>query len=433
LRAREGFVLDGRERGGTMVANGTEVAGPQMRDIDLFQLALGLVPPWMVADAKFDADKKRLDIEIDFKTGGRFACPECGKADCPVHDTVKKTWRHLNFFQHQTFLHARVARIDCPDCGVRLVNVPWARPGSGFTLLFEAFVMTLVKDMPVAAAARLVGEHDTRLWRVVQHYVDTAVARMNLSELRRVAIDETAAKRGQDYISLFVDMDARKVVYVTEGNDAATVARFADHVDEHNSDASRIKEVCIDMSAAYMKGVSENLTEAEITFDKFHAVKLVNDAVDQVRRAESKDRPQLKYSRYLWLMNERRLSIDQSLSLEALCRMNLKTARAYRIRLAFQDIYDCPSRDWGELVLNRWYSWAIRSRLEPIKKVARTVKRHRDGILRWFDSKIANGLIEAINSLVQAAKAKARGYRSLRNLIAITYLIAGKIDLKLAT
>jgi transposase len=404
-----------------------------MRDIDLFQLALGLVPPWMVADAKFDADKKRLDIEIDFKTGGRFACPKCGKADCPVHDTVKKSWRHLNFFQHEAFLHARVARIDCSDCGVRLVNVPWARPGSGFTLLFEAFVMALVKDMPVAAAARLVGEYDTRLWRVVQHYVETAVARMDLSDLRRVAIDETAAKRGQNYISLFVDMDARKVVFVTEGNDAETVARFADHVDDHNSDASRIKEVCSDMSGAYIKGVTENLTEAEITFDKFHAVKLVNDAVDQVRRAESKDRPQLKYSRYLWLMNESRLSVEQSLSLEALCNMNLKTARAYRIRLAFQDIYNCPSRDWGELVLNRWYSWAIRSRLEPIKKVARTVKRHRDGILRWFDSKIANGLIEAINSLVQAAKAKARGYRSLRNLIAITYLIAGKIDLKLAT
>src|SRR5262245_30955202 len=130
-----------------------------MRDIDLFQLALGLVPPWMVADAKFDADKKRLDIEIDFKTGGRCSCPKCGKADCPVHDTVKKSWRHLNFFQHEAFLHARVARIDCSDCGVLLVNVPWARPGSGFTLLFEAFVMALVKGMPVAAAARLVGEY----------------------------------------------------------------------------------------------------------------------------------------------------------------------------------------------------------------------------------------------------------------------------------
>ena len=404
-----------------------------MRDIDLFQLALGLVPPWMVADAKFDADKKRLDIEIDFKTGGRFPCPECGKADCPVHDTVKKSWRHLNFFQHEAFLHARVARIDCPEHGVRLVDVPWARPGSGFTLLFEAFVMTLVKDMPVAAVARLVGEHDTRLWRVIQHYVDTAVARMNLSELRRVAIDETAAKRGQDYISLFVDIDARKVVYVTEGNDAQTVARFADHVDDHNSDASRIKEVCIDMSAAYIKGVEHNLTEAEITFDKFHAVKLVNDAVDAVRRVERRERPELKHTRFLWLKNEGRLTVAQGATLDALTRLNLKTARAYRIRLAFQEIFDQPSYDWAELILNRWYNWAIRSRLEPIKKVARTVKRYRDGILRWFDSKIANGLIEGINSLVQAAKAKARGYRSLRNLIAITYLIASKIDLKLAT
>jgi transposase len=161
-----------------------------MRDIDLFQLALGLVPPWMVADANFDAEKKRLDIdiEIDFKTGGRFPCPDCGKTDCPVHDTVKKSWRHLNFFQHEAYLHARVARIDCPDCGVRLINVPWARPGSGFTLLFEAFVTTLIKGMPVAAAARLVGEHDTRLWRVIQHYVETAVARMDLADLRRVAM-----------------------------------------------------------------------------------------------------------------------------------------------------------------------------------------------------------------------------------------------------
>jgi transposase len=404
-----------------------------MRDIDLFQLALGLVPPWMVADAKFDVDKKRLDIEIDFKTGGRFACPECGKADCPVHDTVKKTWRHLNFFQHEAFLHARVPRIECPDHGVRLVTVPWARPGSGFTLLFEAFVMTLVKGMPVAAAARLVGEHDTRLWRVIQHYVEDAVARMDLADLRRVAIDETAAKRGHNYITLFVDIDARKVVYVAEGKDADTIARFADHVDDHNSDASRIKEVCVDMSGAYIKGVEHNLTEAEITFDKFHAVKLVNDAVDQVRRAESRERPELKHSRYLWLKNERRLSVEQLTALAELTQIHLKTARAYRLRLAFQEMYTAPSLDWGELILDRWYGWAIRSRLEPMKKVARTIKQHRDGILRWFDSKIANGLIEGINSLVQAAKAKARGYRSLRNLMAIIYLITGKIDLKLAT
>ena len=404
-----------------------------MRDVDLFQLALSLVPPWMVKACKFDVDRKRLDIEIDFTTGGRFPCPDCATADCPTHDTVMKTWRHLDFFQHQAFLSARTPRITCPKCGVRLVNVPWARAGSGFTLLFEALAMTLVTHMPVAAAARLIGEHDTRLWRMIIHYVEAALARLDLADLRRVCIDETAAKRGHSYISLFVDIDRRKVVFVADGRDAGTVAEFADHVDAHNGDASRIKEVCIDMSGAFIKGVTENLTEAEITFDKFHVMQLIGRAVDEVRRAEGKSRPELKRSRYLWLKNERNLSAEQSAQLGSLAKTNLKTARAYHLRLAFQDIYNERSREWAEVFFDKWCSWARRCRLQPMKDVAATMIRHRDGILAWFDSGIANGLIEGINSLVQAAKAKARGYRSTRNLKAITYLIAGKLDLKLPT
>ncbi len=404
-----------------------------MRDIDLMQMALGLVPPWMVKAGAFDAERRRLDIEIDFARGGRFPCPQCGAADCPVHDTTMQEWRHLDFFQHQAFLHARVARIACPDCGVKQIAVPWARPGSGFTLLFEAFVMTLVTAMPVRAAARLVGEHDTKLWRVLHHWVEQARQRADYADVKRVAIDETAARRGHDYVTLFVDIDKRRVLFLADGRDANTIAAFADDLEAHNGDASHIKEVCIDMSGAFIKGVGHNLTEAEVTFDKFHAVKLVNDAVESVRRAESKDRPELKRSRYLWLKNERHLSAEQSANLDALSSMHLKTARAYRLRLAFQQIYEQPSHGWGELFLERWYRWAIRSRLEPIKDAARTIRRHRDGILRWFNSKIANGLIEGINSLVQAAKAKARGYRSTRNLKAITYLIAGKLDLRLPT
>jgi len=404
-----------------------------MRDTDLFQLALGLVPPWMVKAVNFDATKKRLDLEIDFKTGGRFPCPDCAAADCPVHDTVMKEWRHLDFFQHQAFLHARTPRITCPKCGVRQINVPWARPGSGFTLLFEALAMTLVTHMPVAAAARLMGEHDTRIWRVVFHYVEDAVKRMDLAALRRVGIDETAAKRGHDYITLFVDIDRRRVVFIADGREAKTVAEFADHVDAHNCDASRIKEVCVDMSGAFIKGVTENLTEAEITFDKFHVMKLIGDAVDKVRRAESKSRPELKRSRYLWLRNESNLSAEQSARLGSLAKTNLKTARAYHLRLAFQDIYKERSRDWAAVFLDKWYSWARRSRLEPMKQAAATIDRHREGILAWFDSGIANGLIEGINSLVQAAKAKARGYRNRKTLKAVTYLIAGKLDLRLPT
>jgi transposase len=404
-----------------------------MRDVDLLQLALGLMPPWMVAASTFDADKRRLDIEIDFERGGLFPCAGCGKPDCPTHDTVRKTWRHLDFFQHQAFLHARVARTKCDDCGVKLVNVPWARPGSGFTLLFEALFMAMATAMPVRAAARLVKEHDTRLWRVLVHYVEAARARADFSKVRRIAVDETAARRGHDYISLFVDIDAARVLFVADGKDAKTVEEFADDLKAHGAEADNIAEVCIDMSTAFIKGVGEHLPKAEITFDKFHAVKLVNDAVDKVRRAESKQRPEIKGTRYLWLKNESNLTAEQSASLGSLVKLNLKTARAYQIRLAFQEIYRFPTRKWGELFLKRWYDWAIRSRLDPMKEVARTIKRHREGILRWFDSKIANGLIEGLNSLVQAAKAKARGYRTLRYLKAITYLIAGKLDLRLPT
>jgi len=404
-----------------------------MRDVDLLQLALALTPPWKVAASTFDAEKKRLDIEIDFERGGLFPCSGCGKRDCPTHDTVRKTWRHLDFFQHQAFLHARVARTKCEDCGVRLVNVPWARPGSGFTLLFEALFMAMATAMPVRAAARLVKEHDTRLWRVLVHYVEAARERADFSKVRRIAVDETAARRGHDYISLFVDIDAARVLFVADGKDAKTVEAFADDLKTHGGNADNIAEVCIDMSTAFIKGTAEHLPKAEITFDKFHAVKLVNDAVDKVRRAESKQRPEIRGTRYLWLKNASNLTAEQTASLGSLTKLNLKTARAYQIRLAFQEIYRFPTRKWGELFLKRWYDWAIRSRLEPIKEVARTMKRHREGILRWFESRIANGLIEGLNSLVQAAKAKARGYRSLRNLKAITYLIAGKLDLRLPT
>jgi transposase len=401
-----------------------------MRDTTLLQQALGLAPPWTVVRSAFDAEAHRLDVQIDFAPGSRFACPTCGATDCPAYDTERKTWRHLNFFQHQAYLSARVPRIRCDTCGIKQANVPWARPDSGFTLLFEAMVMTMVSAMPVRAVARIVGEHDTRLWRMVHHYVDQALARTDASDVTQIAIDETAARRGHDYITLFVDIDRARVLFATEGRDANTVAAFANDLAAHGGDAEAIEEVCIDMSPAFIKGVAESLPNATITFDKFHAVKIINDAVDHVRRAEQKQQSMLRGTRYIWLRNPDNLSDRQRRTLENLPTRHLKTARAYQIRLAFQDFYDQPPAE-ATSYLKKWYFWATHSRLEPIIDAAHTVKRHWDGILRWFDSKIANGLIEGINSLVQAAKAKARGYRSIRNLKAMVYLLAGKLDLRL--
>jgi transposase len=403
-----------------------------MRDTSLLQQALGLTVPWTVSRSDFDPEAQRLDIHIDFASGSRFACPNCGAADCPVHDTERMSWRHLNFFQHQAYLNARVPRVRCEQCGVKQVGVPWARPGSGFTLLFEAMIMTMIPAMPVKAVARMVGEHDTRLWRVVHHYVDQARANSDASGVAKLAIDETSARGGQDYITLFVDIEKARVLFATEGKDAKTVGAFADDLATHGGDPAAISEVCIDMSAAFIKGVAEHLPQAEITFDKFHAVKIINEAVDQVRREEVKSRPELKQTRYVWLKNETNLSSGQRETRDSLAKSNLKTARAYQIRLSFQDLYDQPSAEAAAEHLKRWYFWATHSRLKPIIDAARTIKRHWDGVLRWFNSNIANGLIEGINSLVQAAKAKARGYRSKRNLIAMVYLLAGKLDLPLS-
>jgi transposase len=401
-----------------------------MNEVELFQMALGLADPWRVVRSSFDVEKSQLDIKIDFPRGSRFRCPVCGEL-CAAYDTSDKTWRHLSFFQHEAYLHARVPRVKCDACGVKQIGVPWAREDSGFTLLFEAFIMSMVKVMPVNNVAEKVNEHDTRLWRIVLHYVEKARDRSVFSDVIRAAFDETSARKGHDYVTLFSDLDTRRVIFVADGKDSSTVEAFAADLKAHGGDPEAITEVCIDMSGAFIKGTAEHLPNAQITFDKFHAVKIVNDAVDQVRRGEQKTRPELKKTRYIWLKNSTNLTQPQQETLGNLSKSNLKTARAYQMRLTFQDLYSQPNRADGEAFLKKWYFWMTHSRLQPMIDAAKTVKRHWDGILRWFDSKIANGFSEGINSLIQAAKAKARGYRSTRNLKAMIYLIAGKLELQL--
>lgn len=400
-----------------------------LRDIDLFQQALGLSWPWYVERSEFKAAERRLDIYIDFERGGTFTCPECGRGGCKAWDTTEKEWRHLNFFQYEAYLHARVPRVKCERDGVKLVEVPWARTGSGFTLLFEALVLSLCREMPVKAVAREVGEHDTRLWRVLDHYVSAARDEADFSQVRHVGMDETASKRGHNYISLFVDTDEPRLLFATAGRDASTVGAFREDLEAHGGTREQIEEFCLDMSPAFRKGIRDAFPQAGITFDKFHVMKLINDAVEAVRREEVKSRPELKGSRYVWIKNRGNLPRRQQALLSELDvpRLKLKTARAYHMRLAFQELWGLRG-DMAEAFLKRWYFWATHSRLDPMIRVAKTLRRHWDGVLRWFSTRISNGILEGINSLLQAAKARARGYRSTRNLITMAYMIAGKLD-----
>lgn len=400
--------------------------------LDLFGAALGLREPWMVTRTDFDVAEGRLDVRLDFPRGARFACPVagCEQSACAVHDTEDKTWRHLDFFQHKAYLNARVPRVRCPDHGVRRVTVSWARPGSGFTLLFEALLIEFATAMPVAKVAVMTREHDTRIWRVLEHHVTVQRARLNFADVSKVGMDETSAARGQDYVTVFMDLVARFVLFATEGRDAATVEAFAEDLVAHGGDPATITNTSSDMSPAFISGIGEHLPNAEMTFDRYHVIAKLNEAIDEVRRAEQKDNPALKKTRYVWLKNRQNLTARQRETLAWLTRPSLRlaTARAHRWREDFQAFYDQGADD-AEAYLRRWCYGAKRSRLQPVKDFVNLVENHWDGIVSWHRSRISNGLLEGTNSLIQAAKARARGYRSKEKMITIIYLIAGKLPL----
>ncbi|HET6446927.1 MAG TPA: ISL3 family transposase [candidate division Zixibacteria bacterium] len=398
----------------------------------LFAQALGLEAPWQVVRISFSESEKKLDIYLDFPRGSRFTCPKCGRKDVTAYDTHDKSWRHLNFFQHQAYLHAPEPRVNCPACGVKNVKLSWARPVSGFSLLFEALIMMLATDMPVAAIARLLGEHDTRIWRVIRHYVDEARKQEVYLDTHRIGIDETSRKRGHHYVSLFVDFDQSKVIFATEGRSKKVIGQFSNDFHDHGGDPDLVREVCCDMSPAFIEGIEHCLPNARITFDRFHVMKIMNEAVDKVRREEQKEFPALKKSRWIWLKNAENLTVTQQERFEYLFQLNLKTAQAYQIKLNLRQLWKLPLRDAMQYLLN-WITWALTSGLEPVMEAARTILRHWEGIVAFAESRISNGILEGINSLVQAARNKARGYRTVEYFITMIYLIAGNLNFRLPT
>ena len=277
-------------------------------------------------------------------------------------------------------------------------------------------------------------EHDTRIWRVLEHHVRAARDQEDFSTVTKVGMDETSARKGQDYVSIFADMTRGRVLFATEGRSSDTVAGFAADLVEHGGDPKKVTDTSSDMSTAFIRGIAEHLPNATMTFDRFHLAAKLGEAVDAVRREEVTTRPELKRTRWLWLKNYSSLSAKQQSELHRLMRPSAKlaTARALRWREDFQAFYD-QDPSYAPEYLRRWCSGAKRSRLQPIKDFVALVEKHWDGILAWHTSHLANGLLEGINSLVQAAKARACGYRNKNKMIIIIYLTAAKLPLPTLT
>lgn len=399
----------------------------------VFESALGIKAPWSVRSVDFDEAAKRLTVQIDFEAGTRFAVS--GHAgEHPVHDTVTKTYRHLNFFQHECHLRVRVPRVRLPHGAVRQIDPDFAGRLNGFTLLFEALILLLAQQMPFRAVGRIVGESEYRVLAVCRRYVQIAGGLADYSDVTSLAIDETSRARGHQYVTLAADADERRVVFVGEGRGAQVVAELAEHLDGHGCRPPQIRRVSIDMSAAYIKGVGQHLPNAQITFDKFHVIAHASAAVDKTRRVEQRADAelgaQLKGMRWTLLKDVFSLKPEAGAALQALLtapRLTM-TARAWaykeRLRLAMEHKQINVLRR----LLLHWCICVMRSKIDTMKKVATMIRSHIEGIVAWAQTRQTNGFLEAINGLFQATKRRARGYGRFDTIKTVILLIAGKLD-----
>jgi transposase len=400
-----------------------------MESTELFEMALGLSDGWKVSRSEFAGEPRKLEIGLEFAWGQWFGCPECGEM-CAIHDTNEKRWRHLNFFQYRCELVARVPRIDCPTHGVRQVEVPWARAGSGFTLMMEAAVLLLAREMTVSAVAELLGESDTRLWRVIVARIEEAHAVADFSKVEAIAIDETSVRKGRHFVTVVLDADTRRLLYLAPGRSGAALAEFREALIARGGDPARIGTVVMDMLHCYKRGVRECFPNAKVIYDRYHVMVMAGEAVELVRRRLQSEGAQLKGSLWVLRGNAWNLSPEKQAQREALARRYKHLGRALALRTALQDIYAGKAGE-GPGKLEWWCGWARRSRLPSFVKLAESIKANWNGIVAYFKHRYTQGPIEAVNGIIQLAKRKARGFRNLNYLRAIAYHVAGKLTLNL--
>jgi transposase len=410
----------------------------------LFQELLGLGLKWEVVESRFDRESGTVVLRIreTVRLWEAERCPEeGGPVSCYDH-TEELVWRHLNVFQHRCEIHCELPRGKCRQCGkVYRVRPPWEGLSTHFSKEFEAYALLLMREMPMAKVAEAVGETDTRLWRMLFRHVDTAYAQADFSNVSCVGVDEMNVRKGHEYLSVFADLVAKRVVFATEGKDQTTWQRFVEELEKHNGHRHAITQASMDMSRAYQQGVAQTCRNAKVVFDKFHLIRHANAAVDEVRRTEISlgrncRRHPLQQTQWIWRKNPENLTDKERARLEELDQENLATAKAYQMRLCLQDIYrleNVPAAESRLLAWCRWVQWVAKKHpsllFAPMVKVAKMIQTHLAGILAYWKWRLTNAFMEGLNSLFQATKRKARGYRSSVYFITMLYFIAGKLRL----
>lgn len=391
---------------------------------EIFAIALGLESPWHIKEVKFDKANSRLDIHLSFEKGHKFKSSDGDLYT--AYDTVERTWQHLNFFQHHCYLHARVPRVKQKDGKVQTQQVPWSRAQSGFTLLFEAYAMLLVEnEMPVNKAAKILGVYPNRIWTIFNYWISRAHNADQIEELHQVGFDETSTKKGHHYVTTMVDLRERRVLYASQGKDSDCIRNCVEYLESKQVKTEGIEQVCIDMSPAFISGCRSSLPSAAVTFDKFHVVKEVNKAMDELRKLERRGNDFLKGHKYTLLKSKLTPKLKEERDI--LLEYYPKLGEGYRLKQLFSEFWELRDKQEAEGYLAFWCDMAEDSGIQPFIKVSKTIKAHWTGIINYIESRINNGILEGINSKIQLAKKRARGYRNTKNFINMIYFICGKL------
>jgi transposase len=403
-----------------------------MKDTEFYRQILGLESPWVVEEVDLSVSEKRVVVRIGYESGTLWAS-EDGEHRLPCHDHVERFWKHLDSCGFETLLAARVPRLRLPEGRVETAAVPWAQKGSRFTLLYERFAIEVISaSANVSAASRLLGLSWDQVHGIMARAVGRGLERRDLSGLRYVGLDEKSFGSGQSYISVMSDLEGSRVLEVTDGNDAQSAGVLWECLPPEVIEG--IEAVAADMSGHFKTSVGEYAPGADLVHDRYHISAHLNKAVSQVVRAENKrlqalgdDR--LKGTQRLFGYDPDHLKEEDALRFDQLRGSDLKSARAWAIKEHFRRFWDFRYEANARKFFASWYGWARRSKLEPIKKAAKTLKTHFENIITYLRHRITNAAAEALNSRIQALKSAARGFRSFLNYRTRILFFLGKLDL----
>ena len=400
---------------------------------EMFAQSIGVKEPWKIERAYFDEKVKEVHVYVSARKTAKYSCPVCGTASERYDDEdVERVWQHGDVVFFPCFVHCRRPRVKCKEHGIHVVEAPWARKGSRFTLLFESYAMLLLEAMTVNEARKFLRISHTALTNIMVYWVNKAVDEQDLSNVEQICIDETSFKRGQSYVTVIADTAAKRVIDVENGRDSETVNLFSKQLETKGGDCNKIKYVTSDMSAAYKAGIELCFPNATQIIDKFHVKKMLLDAMNEVRIAEQgRQAKNRSMGRKLMMILLARMTAQQLAKKDELSKRYPKTGRAFRMVQGLDDIYACMRYTEAEEQFHKLYRWLRRSRLEPMKKAALTLMQHKDEILAYFHARLTNAIAEGLNSLIQAAKRKARGFRTYQGYRCCIFLQVGKLDFHL--